>query len=159
MKQELINDKSRVIYEDNIVFSYLVKNPAAKGHILIIPKKPVKSIEELSEEEVAHIFNLANVSATSLFQILGAQGTNIITDEQDGFVINVVARKQDDGLNFLWTPKQVSAPDMDSVTSSISSKITFKEEPKNPPKVDDQPQDKFSDDEENYLLKQLERIP
>ncbi|MBC8495731.1 HIT domain-containing protein [archaeon] len=170
MKRKLIEDKNVVLYEDDIAAAVLPANAAAKGHIIILPKRKVKYIEELSEEESEHIFYVSSYAATVLFESLGAQGTNIITNEGEEFYIDVVARKQDDGLNFQWQPKQLHTPEMDSVMSSISNKIVIDQdskpskepsmsEPQHPPKIKEQPSDVMSDEEENYLLKQLDRIP
>lgn len=159
MSRDLLDDKERIIYEDDIAAAILVKNACAKGHIQIIPKRPVHKIEELSEEECEHIFRIASSTATVIFETIGAQGTNIISNEDDGFSIDVIARKQDDGLNFQWKPKQLPTNEMDAVMSSIAGKMMLEETtPKNPPKIEDQPQDKL-DGDDNYLIKQLERIP
>ncbi|MBI2183344.1 MAG: HIT family protein [Thaumarchaeota archaeon] len=47
---------SHRIYEDAKVFAFLDKYPLAKGHILIIPKKHVANIDDLSEEDAQAIF-------------------------------------------------------------------------------------------------------
>ncbi|MBC8500177.1 MAG: HIT family protein [Nanoarchaeota archaeon] len=162
MKRELLDEKERVLYEDDIAVAILVKEPAAKGHILILPKKEAKYIEDLSEDDLEHIFHLANYTATVLFESLGAQGTNVITTEGEEFYIEVIARKQGDDLNFQWKPKQLPTNEMDSVVSSISSNMVIgkqKEEPKHPPKIEDQPEDIIGEDEDSYLLEQLKRIP
>jgi|FLOH01.1.fsa_nt_gi diadenosine tetraphosphate (Ap4A) HIT family hydrolase len=152
----------QILYEDEIGRAFFPENAAAKGHIIVEPIKKIDSIENISEAELEHLFYLANYTATVLFETLGAQGTNIITEEENGFKINIIARKQDDGLDFQWEPKQLSQGDLESVTSSISGKMVIgqREEFKQTPVIEDQPEDRsMNDDEENYLLKQLDRIP
>ncbi|NQU98602.1 HIT family protein [Candidatus Woesearchaeota archaeon] len=167
MKRELLEKKDRIIYEDDIAAAVLVEKPAAKGHIVIIPKQEVKMMDDLSEEHSEHLFYLASYAATMLFETIGAQGTNIITYEGEEFYMEVIARMQDDGLNFQWKPKQLQTADLDAATSSISGKIIVpkeeakEEKPEHPPKMDkkEKEEDAMSDEEENYLLKQLDRIP
>ena len=44
--------KSDIIYEDEQIFAIHDINPVAKVHILIIPKKKILTINDLSEEDI-----------------------------------------------------------------------------------------------------------
>ena len=51
---QMILDKeieSEIIYEDDKIFSIKDINPAAKVHLLIIPKKRIETINDLQEED------------------------------------------------------------------------------------------------------------
>lgn len=53
---------SEKVYEDNDVYAFKDVNPEAPVHILIIPKRHIKSVDELEEtdkEIVGHIFLVA----------------------------------------------------------------------------------------------------
>ncbi|EFA89458.1 histidine triad nucleotide-binding protein [Peptoniphilus lacrimalis] len=53
---------SEKVYEDNDVYAFKDVNPEAPVHILIIPKRHIKSVDELEEtdkELVGHIFLVA----------------------------------------------------------------------------------------------------
>lgn len=53
---------SSVVYEDDKVFAFNDIQPQAPVHILIIPKKHIKNVNEIDEENsniVAHIFEVA----------------------------------------------------------------------------------------------------
>lgn len=53
---------SEKVYEDNAVYAFKDVNPEAPVHILIIPKRHIKSVDELEEtdkELVGHIFLVA----------------------------------------------------------------------------------------------------
>ncbi|MFH1771121.1 MAG: HIT family protein [archaeon] len=159
--RELINEKDRILYEDRMAVAVLPKKAVTKGHIIIFPKKETRVIDELSEDESEHLFYLASYTATVLFETLGAHGTNMITHEGEEFYIEVIARNENDGLNLQWEPSQVSSEELEEATKSISSRMILEEkvEADNPPKIPDQPEDKMSDDENNYMIKQLTRIP
>ncbi|MBU0472311.1 MAG: HIT family protein [Nanoarchaeota archaeon] len=175
MRQELLEKKERIIYEDDIAIAALPENAATKGHVVIIPKKEAKYLEDLSEEYSEHLFYIANYTATLLFELIGAQGTNIITTEGKELYIEVIARKQDDGLDFQWKPQSMSSPDLDSITKAISGKILVpkskqEEKPAHPPRMDEQkeeqgseenkkPKPEFTDKEVNYFIDELNRIP
>ena len=160
MKREEMS--GRIVYEDDIAIAFLEQKPAASGHIVIIPKKEVKALDELGEDDLEHLFYLASYAATTLFETLGAHGTNIITHEGEEFYIDVIARNQDDGLNFQWKPKQIPTEEMESVKGEISGKIIIgaEEPPKNPPRMEEKEEEKQVDtEEEDYMLKKLQRIP
>jgi histidine triad (HIT) family protein len=42
---------AQVVYEDELVFAFRDINPAAPIHILVVPKKPIPRIAEVSTEE------------------------------------------------------------------------------------------------------------
>ena len=44
--------KSDIIYEDNQIFAIHDINPVAKVHILIIPKKKIATINDLSKDDI-----------------------------------------------------------------------------------------------------------
>jgi len=47
-----------IVYEDNDVIAFNDINPKAPVHILIIPKKEIKNIEELKEEDKEILYKL-----------------------------------------------------------------------------------------------------
>jgi len=50
--------ESDIIYEDEQIFAIHDINPVAKVHILIIPKKKILTINDLSEEDINLIGNM-----------------------------------------------------------------------------------------------------
>ena len=63
----------------------------------------------------------ASYGTTALFELLGAQGTNIILNEsEEQLCIDVVARSENDGLNFLWEPKQGDPNELKDVAKSFT---------------------------------------
>ena len=58
---KIINNEieSKKIYEDDIVISILDVNPRSNGHCLIIPKKHYKDIEDIDNNTLLHIFEVA----------------------------------------------------------------------------------------------------
>ena len=49
---------STKVYEDEYVYAFNDINPAAKIHILVIPKRHVDSLKELTEEDEKYIWNI-----------------------------------------------------------------------------------------------------
>ena len=62
---EMILDKeleSEIIYEDEDIFSIKDINPIAPVHLLIIPKKRINTINEVSEEDTLLIGKMVKVA-------------------------------------------------------------------------------------------------
>lgn len=166
------------IYDDALIEISLPEKGAVMGHIIITPKKEAKTVDELSSAVMEHLSYGASYAATVLFESLGAHGTNIILNE-DPVRVEVLARKQDDGFDILWTPKQLDAAAMTSAEEKIKDNTFMigKEEEKeeSSPSISSAHEahaivsDEFAapkktsvtehEEKENYLIRQLLRVP
>ncbi len=72
-------EKAWKIYEDEQVLVILDAFPVTEGHMLILPKKHVEDLLDLSDEEIAHIFKVAKKVAKAAKKALNAEFVNIIT--------------------------------------------------------------------------------
>ena len=86
---EIANKKipSKVIYEDDVVISYLDINPDSNGHTLIIPKKHYTDFKELDEEILNHINKVAKMLSEKLMTTLNSSGLALIANYGDRQVI------------------------------------------------------------------------
>ena len=78
IKGEIPSEK---VYEDDIVLSFKDIEPGAPVHVLIIPKKHIRSINDLTEEDsniIAHIYLVAKQIADKLG--LAEKGYRIVTN-------------------------------------------------------------------------------
>jgi len=173
----LISQDDFLLYEDSLIKIKLSSKPMVKGHVEVYPSRDVKELSELSDEEVVKLFFGASYAASALFELIGAQGTNIILNESDErLCIHVLARFENDGLNFLWSPKKFSPEELSSTAKTVKDKIDFfiwaRDHPEEAAKLDKTPSLESSSDEiiksksnletgeeSNYLLKSLRRIP
>jgi histidine triad (HIT) family protein len=203
-----IKEKKGILYEDETAVALVPESAACKGHIIIAPKQHRQTLDETEDKETQHLFFLANFAASSQFQTIGAQGTNIIassgnTYKDDGthFTINVLPRKQNDGINFTVNGNKAEEAELDSISKKIKDKtdligvakpkkevidldkkpdLVIKEKEENTAekrKSEDEQNKKENAEEkqdgkkekessprtpkgeENYLIKQLRRIP
>jgi len=162
--------KALIVYEDDNLIAILPSKPAAIGHIRIMPKQHFTKLEELGNDLVEDLFFLANFSSASVFETLQAQGTNIILNETDNHLaVDVIPRKENDGLNFLWKPKQLTPEEMEETHRRIKDK-TFvigkeeeKEEQKPVPEEKEEVKEEViripEEEKTNYLIKHLQKIP
>lgn len=165
--QKLKEKKEDIIYEDDSVIVILPKKVSAKGHIRIFSKKHTEHLEELGESEVDHFLTSASYAAIALFEIARAQGTNIICNNGE-FIgalphlsVDIIARKFDDGLNFQWEPKQATQNELEDISGRIKSKVGVKQEKEKPTIIEEKTEKQkiIQKKGENYLIKQLHRMP
>ncbi len=104
IKGEIPSEK---IYEDDMLFSFKDIEPAAPVHVLIIPKKHIDSINDLTEEDskiIAHIYLVAKQIAVKLG--IDEKGYRIVTNcgEEAGQTVHHVHFHLLGGRSFAWPP-------------------------------------------------------
>jgi diadenosine tetraphosphate (Ap4A) HIT family hydrolase len=171
MSDEFIDGlkKENIMFEDDDIIIYLPEKPAANGHLKVFTKKQYDCLEDVEEEVSEEMFYAASYAATALFEMFGGQvGTNIICNNalfmNKRPTMDVLARREKDGLDFQWKPKQMKPEDMDSVSKKIKDKadlIGVKVEKKEPENLDESTAEKIEakPDEEDYTVSSLTRIP
>lgn len=91
-----------IFYVDKAVIGTINDSSITKGHAKIYSLD-----ENPSNDEYVHNLTIASFTASILFEGLKAQGTNIITNLENGrMVTSVIPRFENDGLNLLWEMKQ-----------------------------------------------------
>lgn len=166
-----LKDSKEIIYEDDKVAAVLSPEPAALGHIILFPKTHYQIIEQIPDYEFGHLLSIANKLSTAAFESIGAQGTNIIiqngvdaNQEIPHVSVHIIPRRENDGIDFQWLPKQLTEEQMSTVELQLKEGAkdvgAFQMAPKSEPiKLDKKPEAIVLTKEENYLIKQLRRIP
>ena len=165
----LLKRKKGLIYEDDKIVAMLAPKPAVLGHVIILPKEHAPIIEQVPDYVVAQMFVLANKISMASFEVLGAEGTNILVQNGTGAgqthphaMIHVLPRKQNDNLNMLWQPKEMSEEEMSTVELKLKDEAksigAFETEKPKPVEIE-KPETIEVTEGENYLIKQLERLP
>ena len=161
--------KAETLYSDPKVVAFLADKPSAEGHIMLMTVEHYPIIELVPDYIVNHAFIIANKLASVIFEDLNAQGTNIMVNngiaagqELAHFIINIIPRKENDGIDFTWTPKQLDEQEMATVELSLKEETKFIggfEQEKKEPINRDKDYKNVVSEEDNYLTKQLDRIP
>ncbi len=93
---------SKVIYEDDVVIAFLDIQPLSMGHTLLTTKKHHVFFSQLSDEETAHIFKVAQQISRCLLKTLQRKGTNITVANGEvagqmapHFIIHIIPRTED----------------------------------------------------------------
>ena len=168
---------SKKVYEDDSILAVLDINGAAPGHCFVMPKQHFTIIEQVPDGLAAHIFSTANRISSAVFESLNIQGTNIFVENGVAagqnvahFMVQVIPRNENDGINLDLQPKQLSEEEMSTIELKLKDETkntgyvnTPKKEPQQKavqsPTKKASPQDVLEDDEEDYLIKSLRRIP
>ncbi len=96
------------LYEDEECIVILDINPVAKGHALVISRKPYPTFTDVPEKTLHHMMDIARKVDQKQREVLKAEGTNIMINnspasgqEVPHLHIHVIPRKEGDGK----TPK------------------------------------------------------
>ncbi|MBL7056188.1 HIT family protein [Candidatus Woesearchaeota archaeon] len=168
---QIISNKipSYKIYEDDLCIAILDVNGASPGHSFIIPKNHYPIIEQVPDEEMGHLFTVSNKISGAIFENLKVQGTNIFVrngipagQQVAHFMINVIPRKENDNINLQWPPKQLSEEEMSTIELKLKDQIGSVGVSKQTPQIRKQTTPKpepILDDEDDYFMNQINRIP
>ena len=101
-------DETVVFLNEDVMI--VTPDPAlAFGHVQVFPRRHAAIFEHMSSQDVGTLFATANTLSSVLFDLLRAQGTNIIM--QNGVSagqsvahvsLHILPRRENDGLDFQW---------------------------------------------------------
>jgi histidine triad (HIT) family protein len=102
---------SRRVFEDSTTLAFMDKNPATRGHALVIPKAHAIDIHDVPPETWADMARTAQRVAHAARTALGCAGVNLVQSSgraafQSVFHIHihVVPRYPEDPLRLPWIP-------------------------------------------------------
>jgi len=163
---------SKKIYEDDDLLGILDFNGANPGHSFVLPKQHFTILEQVPNFLVGKMFNVANRISSAIFDVVKVHGTNLFVangvaagQKVAHCMVQIIPRIEKDGVNMSWSPKQLSEEEMSTVEIKLKDEIgkiglATEMKPKasgGEPKVAKVFAE--SEGEDNYLLKQVERIP
>lgn len=160
---------SKKVYEDELTMAVLDVNGSNPGHCFVMPKNHYPILEQVPDAEIGSLFNISNRISSAIFESLGAQGTNIFVangipagQTVAHFIINVIPRKENDGINLQWQPKQLSEEEISTVELKLKEQtknLGFEKEEEKKPRIQAKKPVVLSDEEEEYFTKQMRRLP
>lgn len=101
---------SKTIYEDDLVKVFLDINPNTNGHCLIIPKKHIVTIQEISIELATHILEVEKKIYKILKEKLKIDGLTIIQNNDLGqevkhYHVHLIPRYKNDNEKICFNQK------------------------------------------------------
>jgi histidine triad (HIT) family protein len=105
------------VYEDADVLAFLDVNPLSRGHVLVIPKEPAETVDQLSDDASAAIGRVLPRIARAVLAATGARAFNILQNNgaaahQAVFHVHFhIIPKYDDGtgLGIDWKPQSLES--------------------------------------------------
>ena len=100
------------VAEDDLTLTFMDINPAADGHMLVIPKFHSEDLLEIDAEDLTAVTLSAQRVAKAAMSELGADGVNLLNcckapawQTVFHFHLHVVPRHGDDGIALSWPRK------------------------------------------------------
>ena len=117
---------SRTLYEDEDFRVIMDLAPATKGHSLILPKEHYKNIYEIADDTAAKVLPLAKRMATLMTEKLGADGFNIVQNNNEvagqtvfHFHVHLIPRYNDDKQSLVMKPQEMTDAQLDEIKDTI----------------------------------------
>jgi histidine triad (HIT) family protein len=105
------------VYEDDKTLAFLDIMPRAPGHVLVLPKAPVRNILDIAPDDLAHVIKVAQKIAKVSVDVFGADGVTIqqFNESAGGQVVfhlhvHVIPRKN--GVAMKPPASEKAAPDV-----------------------------------------------
>lgn len=105
------------VYEDELVLAFLDVNPLSRGHVLVIPKEPAVTLDELSDESAAALGRVLPRLCRALKRVTGMTAYNILQNNGSGahqavFHVHfhiIPKPNSDEGLGLRWNPNKLDS--------------------------------------------------
>lgn len=120
---------AHVVYEDAAVVAFLDIRPLFHGHTLIVPRRHVVTLPELTDDELAPFFGVVRHVSATIPTVLGAEGTfvannNIVSQSVAHLHVHVVPRTKGDGLRgFFWPRTTYSDGEAEFVREALHTAL------------------------------------
>ena len=101
------NIPSKKVYEDDKVFVFLDINPNTNGHMLIVPKKHVVTVDDIDNGLAIHILDVEKKLKRLLEEKLNIEGLTIVQNNGLGqevkhYHVHLIPRYKDDNWKTIY---------------------------------------------------------
>ena len=114
------------VFENEHVLAFLDINPLAVGHTLVVPKRAVPRLADLSPEEAAELARVLPELTRKIAAAVEADGCNVLLN--DGRVagqevphvhVHIIPRRPGDGLGYRWHPQKADPAALTALAEKI----------------------------------------
>ncbi len=96
---------AKKVYDDEHSIAIMDINPAAPGHVLLLPKEHYAIMPQVPEKELGHLYLVAKYLSQVLLKVLKVGGTTVFVangmvagQRAQHFLLHLIPRKEGDGL-------------------------------------------------------------
>ncbi len=114
------------LYENEEFRVILDAGPAAKGHMLVLPKEHYADILEMPEELVGKAFTVAKKMAVKMEEELECDGINVLQNNHEAagqtvfhFHIHLIPRRKNDKMGIGWKAGSLSEKDKEELLAKF----------------------------------------
>lgn len=118
---------TNTLYEDDCVRVIFDAEPAAEGHVLILPKEHFDNIYELDDDTAGHVFKVAKKIATAMNKTLDMDGLNVVQNNGEAagqtvfhFHMHIIPRYENDTVNIGWKPGSITDERIKEIKNKIN---------------------------------------
>lgn len=119
------------VYEDDHVLAFLDINPLSRGHTLVIPKAPVETLDQLSDESAAALGRVLPRISRAVLRATGATAFNLLqnngaTAHQAVMHVHfhIIPKYADgSGLGMQWPARSLDADEGKAIAAAIAGHI------------------------------------
>ena len=145
------------LYEDDSIVVAIRDHVFTPGQITVLPKEHITILDAVPKDIMEKIAIAVNKVSIAAFEGLGSQGTNVLIQnglaggqKRPHFSVDIIPRQENDGIKLDWTPQVMAEDELARIADKIKEGFNPQEKVEAIKEVEDR---------ENYLLKQLNRIP
>ncbi|MCC7574429.1 HIT domain-containing protein [Candidatus Woesearchaeota archaeon] len=157
----------QVIIRDEELVVFFPEETIVEGELVVAPIHAFKTLEDIPEALIEKMFHVVNKMSSSLFDLLGCHGTNLLIQngeiagqKSESLFIRIIPRFQDDSLQLKWDSSPSSPEDLENVVKSFKDADEEKIQEAYLEEQKKQATQKVPEEEQNdYLLKSLKRNP
>jgi histidine triad (HIT) family protein len=121
---------SATVYEDNDFKAIMDIFPAAKGHIIILPKKHSANLFELEDETAEKALLVARKLAKAMKEELNCDGINLLQNNGEAagqtvfhFHIHLIPRFTGDTVKMTWTQGKYEDGEAAALAAAIAGRL------------------------------------
>ena len=105
-----------IVVDEGETFAFLDARPVFKGHVLVVPRAHVETLDQLPRAAIEPLFATVQRVAAAVQRGLGAQGcfvalNNVVSQSVPHLHVHVVPRTKGDGLRGFFWPRVKYAGD------------------------------------------------
>ncbi len=120
---------AKIIYDSPDIMAFLDIRPANPGHVLVIPKEHIETLQDLPEDMNSALLQIVKIIAQAQVEAIGAQGVNVLQNNGEiagqavpHLHIHVIPRYKDDKIAFNWTPIGLKPEQMGEIQKRLISR-------------------------------------